>query len=198
MTPCGGIPEPPIPINMSGCPPHNPQLQPGTCPPPPFVSPLEGEEALFNDAVWNEAQFNGSVVPRVPPVTPSFEAPASPLMEMVAELVGTVPRMSALHARQIINRVWRRIRDSRQWSFQFVGQAQLYVPDAVCAGCVNVSFGCPFVTVNPVAAAALNCVAMSIPPLASPILGVGRQIRIGSVNGLSTPTGPRDGMKSIP
>jgi hypothetical protein len=111
--------------------------------------------------------------------------------DMVAELVGTVPRMSALHAQQVLQRSWRRVRDERQlWSFHFVADAQLYCPYAIYAGAVSPTFNSKIVRVDREAAAAFNAVAMANPPLAHPVLGIGRQIRIGTTNGLSTPTGP--------
>ena len=110
--------------------------------------------------------------------------------DLVAELVGTVPRLSALHAQQIVNRAWSRIRDSRLWSFHFVSNAQLFVPYGFTGGTVAVTFGSNIILADPVAAAKFNAVAMANPPLASPTLGVGRQIRVGTTNGLSTPTGP--------
>ena len=120
--------------------------------------------------------------------------------DMVAELVGTVPHMSALHASQVLNRAWSRIRDSRLWSFHFVSDAQLYVPNAVPSpffpppntnmGSVSPTFGSNEIKVDAVAAAQLDPLAMATPPLASPVVGVGRQLRVGSTNGLSTPTGP--------
>lgn len=109
---------------------------------------------------------------------------------MTAELVGTVPRLSALHAQQLINRSWSRVRDSRLWSFHFVADAQLFVPYAISAGSVSVTFNSKSVTADSTAADAFNAIALSNPPLANPILGVGRQIRIGSINGISAPTGP--------
>lgn len=117
---------------------------------------------------------------------------------MTAELVGTVPRMSALHAQQVIQRAWNRVRDSRLWSFHFVSDAQLFCPDAIptpysppnFAGTVRVTFNSKEVIPDSVAAAAFDAAAMANPPLASPVLGIGRQLRIGTTNGLSTPTGP--------
>jgi hypothetical protein len=119
--------------------------------------------------------------------------------DMTAELVGTIPRMSALHAQQVVNRAWSRVRDSRLWSFHFVSDAQLFVPNAVPTpgfqptmnlGSIAVEFGSKEVIPDSLAAAMFNSLAMANPPLASPILGVGRQLRVGTTNGLSTPTGP--------
>lgn len=109
---------------------------------------------------------------------------------MTAELEGTIPRMSALHAMQLIQRAWTRVRDGRKWSFHFVADAQLFVPDAVVGGSVNVTFGSNTILPNAAATAIFNNLAMANPPLSSPTLGVGRQIRIGSTNALSTPNGP--------
>ena len=110
--------------------------------------------------------------------------------DYVAELVGTVPRMSALHAGQVVNRAWRHVRDGRLWSFHFVTGAQLFCPNAIVGGSVSATFGSNQVIADPFAAAAFNAVALANPPLASPVLGVGRQLRVGSINGVSAPTGP--------
>lgn len=117
---------------------------------------------------------------------------------MTAELVGTVPRMSALHAQQVIQRAWSRVRDSRLWSWHFVSDAPLYVPNAIptraqnniSVGGIAVEFGSREVIPDAIAAAVFDSLALANPPLASPILGVGRQLRVGTTNGLSTPTGP--------
>lgn len=118
--------------------------------------------------------------------------------DMTAELAGTIPRMSVLHAQQVVQRAWSRVRDSRLWSFHFVSDAPLYVPSAVPnpqqplinGGSVAVEFGSKVVVPDTIAAAAFDRIALANPPLASPILGVGRQLRVGTTNGLSTPTGP--------
>jgi hypothetical protein len=118
--------------------------------------------------------------------------------DMTAELVGTIPRMSALHAQQVVQRAWSRVRDSRLWSWHFVSDAQLFVPNAMPnprdnlsnVGSVAVEFNSKIVIPDAVAAALFNSLAFANPPLASPILGIGRQLRVGTTNGLSTPTGP--------
>ena len=111
-------------------------------------------------------------------------------VDLVAELVGTVPRLSALHAQQLINRSWARVRDSRLWSFHFVADAQLFVPTAVSAGSVSATFNNTIVVADTAAAGALNANALANPPLASSVLGQGRQIRVGSTSNISSPTGP--------
>ena len=110
--------------------------------------------------------------------------------DYVAELVGTVPRLSALHASQVLQRAWSRVRDGRLWSFHFVTNAQLFCPDGIVGGSVSATFGSNQVIADATAAAAFNAVAQANPPLASPILGVGRQLRVGSLNRISAPTGP--------
>jgi len=109
--------------------------------------------------------------------------------DMTAELVGTIPRISALHAQQVIQRAWDRIRDGRRWSFHFIADAQLFVPDGITGGSVSAKFGSHEVIADATAAKAFNAAGCN-PPLASEILGIGRQLRVGSINGLSTPTGP--------
>ena len=110
--------------------------------------------------------------------------------DYVAELVGTVPRLSALHASQVLQRAWSRVRAGRLWSFHFVTNAQLFCPDGIVGGSVSATFGSNKVIADATAAAAFNAVAQANPPLASPILGVGRQLRVGSLNRISAPTGP--------
>jgi hypothetical protein len=111
-------------------------------------------------------------------------------VDLTAELMGTIPRISALHAQQLVNKAWGRIRDSRQWSFEFVADAQLFVPYAVSGGSMQATFGSKVVVADPTAADKLNAIAFANPPLAHPILGIGRELRVGSTNRISSPTGP--------
>jgi hypothetical protein len=111
--------------------------------------------------------------------------------DYVNELVGSIPGLPSLHAEQLVNRAWGRILDFRiPWSFNVVADAQLWVPAAIVAGSVTVVNGSSQIVVDATAATALNAVAFANPPLASPSLGIGREIRIGTVSGISTPTGP--------
>jgi hypothetical protein len=91
---------------------------------------------------------------------------------------------------QLVNRAWGRIRDFRLWSFNVIADAQLFVPSVVSAGTVSPTFNSNLVTVDVTAAAAINAIALANPPLANSTLGVGRQIRLGSITGISSPTGP--------
>lgn len=110
---------------------------------------------------------------------------------LYSELTGVIPQLDSLYARRLINRAWARVRDFRLWSFQVVADAQLFVPFAISAGNVSVTFNSTTVTASSGAAAAFNAVAFGPPPLASPILGVGRQLRVGASSpGLAEPTGP--------
>jgi hypothetical protein len=158
------------------------------CPPP---APVAGSPQT---AIWDEVQFNQGQFDETPPlIVSACDPPTLPgptFTDLVSELVGTVPRLSALHAQQLINRAWARIRDSRLWSFHFISDAQLFVPDAITTGTVSPVFNSTTVWVDAAAAGALNAVATGNPPLACPTLGIGRQIRIGSTNALSSPTGP--------
>lgn len=110
-------------------------------------------------------------------------------LDLIAELVGTCPKLSPLHAGQLVNRAWSKVRDFRLWSFNVVADAQIFVPAVITAGSLTTTFGSTSVVADATAAAALNAVALSIPPLAGGI-GVGRQIRLTQTSGLSSPTGP--------
>src|SRR5208282_5049664 len=111
--------------------------------------------------------------------------------DYVNELVGSVPGLPSLYAETLVNRAWGRILDFRvPWSFNIVADAQLWVPAVITAGSVTVTQGSTTVVADANATAAFNAVALAIPPLASPVLGVGRQLRVGTVNGVTTPTGP--------
>jgi hypothetical protein len=99
------------------------------------------------------------------------------------ELMGTFPRLPYLHALQLINRAWTRVRDLRLWSWQLVVDAQLYAPAIITAGTVTVTQFSTSITVNSAAATALNA-GGSFPPVASATLGIGRQIRVGLATGL--------------
>lgn len=104
---------------------------------------------------------------------------------MIGELMGTFPRLPYLHAVQLINRAWTKVRDSRLWSWQFVSNASLFVPAAIQEGSVTTVSGSEILTVDANAAAAINAAGLN-PPLASSVVGLGRQIRIG--NGTSWAT----------
>src|SRR5262245_54771207 len=149
------------------------------------------DPSRWGGILWNNALWAGRGVPDIGPGPGCESLPSGPTFaDMVAELVGTVPRLSALHAQQLLNRSWSRVRDSRLWSFHFVADAQLFVPDAISAGSVSATFGSPTIVADATAADAFNQIVQSNPPLACPILGVGRQIRVGSTNNISSPTGP--------
>jgi hypothetical protein len=109
--------------------------------------------------------------------------------DLVSELVGTVPKLSALHAGQLVNRAWSKVRDFRTWSFNIVADAQIFVPAIISTGTVSTTFGSQSIVVDATAGAALNAVVTANPPLAGTI-GIGRQIRLGQASGLASPTGP--------
>ena len=111
--------------------------------------------------------------------------------QLYKELTGEIPSLPDPMAQRIINRAWKRVNDYRLWSWQVVSNAQLFVPALVTAGSATVDFNSTGVLMDAVAAAALDALAFDNPPLASPVIGVGYQIRIGtSATGLSAPTGP--------
>ena len=117
--------------------------------------------------------------------------PLLTFQQLYQELTGEVSSLPAPMAGRLINRAWKRINDYRMWSWQIVSNAQLFVPAVVSVGSCSVTFNSTAVAMDANATAALNAIAFGNPPLASPVLGVGYQIRLGtSMNGLAAPVGP--------
>ena len=112
--------------------------------------------------------------------------------DSIRELLGTVPKLPATHAGQILNRAWGRFRDCRLWSFNVIADAQWWVPKAITTGSVNCTYQSPTVTVTSSATiAAFNALAGVTPPIGNAgVLGTGRQIKIGSTSSLTSGTGP--------
>lgn len=117
--------------------------------------------------------------------------PLLTFQQLYKELTGEISPLPDPMAARIINRAWKRINDFRMWSWQIISNAQLFVPAAISTGTCTVTFNSTAVTMDATATAALNAVTFGNPPLASPILGVGYQIRLGtSASGLAAPVGP--------
>lgn len=121
-------------------------------------------------------------------------SPPYPLLtfqQLYKELTGEISPLPDPLAARFINRAWKRTNDFRMWSWQVVSNAQLFVPAVVSLGSCSVTFNSTKVVMNAAATAALNAITFGNPPLASPILGVGYQIRLGtSMTGLNVPIGP--------
>jgi hypothetical protein len=99
----------------------------------------------------------------------------------VSELVGTIPKLPYPLAQKLVNRAWKDIRDARLWSF-LVQTGDIETAAIITTGSVSVTQGSPVIQLDADSSTALQAVAIlppPLPPLASPDLGVGRQIRIG-------------------
>lgn len=103
------------------------------------------------------------------------------LSDYAGELESAIPRLSYPQAIKIVSRAWRNIIDMRLWSWNFVEQAQFFVPAMISAGSITTTFNSTTIQADATAKAALNAVVLGNPQLASPVLGVGYQIRIASV-----------------
>lgn len=113
--------------------------------------------------------------------------PLLSFQQLYKELTGEITSLPDVMAGRLINRAWKRINDYRMWSWQIVSNAQLFVPAVISVGSCTVTFNSTKIVMDAAATAALNTVVFGNPPLASPILGVGYQIRLGSTQpGLST------------
>ena len=106
--------------------------------------------------------------------------PLLTFQQLYKELTGEISSLNDLIAQRIINRAWKRINDYRMWSWMVVSNAQLFVPAVVTVGTATTTQFSTVITMNAAATAALNAIAFGTPPLASPILGVGYQIRVGN------------------
>src|SRR5690349_17903954 len=96
------------------------------------------------------------------------------------ELEGTYPKMPGTLARILVNRAWSDIRDAGPWSF-LQGFGVLTVPPIITAGSVTVTKFSANIVADATAAAALDAVVSSTPPLANGSnLGAGRQIKVGA------------------
>src|SRR5271169_6135804 len=101
-----------------------------------------------------------------------------PFQNYCSELVGTIPRLPYPLAQTLVNRAWKNIRDMRLWSW-LVSLDDIEAPTIITNGTVTVTQNSNQVLMDATAKSALLAVALSNPPLASPTLGQGRQIRIG-------------------
>lgn len=122
---------------------------------------------------------------------PTNPYPLSTFQQLYKELTGEISSLPDPQAQRIINRAWKRINDFRLWSWQIISNAQLFVPAVISAGTATVTFNSTAIVMDAAATAALNAVVFGNPPLASPVLGVGYQIRLGSSpNVLGSAVGP--------
>lgn len=95
------------------------------------------------------------------------------LARMQAELSGVIPNLSEVYARTCIQRAWRDVCQSRNWSFkQQVGY--LSTPLLIATGAVAVTQFSQYVVADATAIAALTPAVNAHPPL------VGRQFRVGT------------------
>src|ERR1700677_2813135 len=106
--------------------------------------------------------------------------PLLTFQQLYKELTGEIPSLPDPMAARCINRAWKRINDWRMWSWQVISNAQIFVPAVISVGNCSVTFNSTNVVMDAAATAALNAVAFGQPPLASPILGIGYQIRLGT------------------
>lgn len=111
---------------------------------------------------------------------------SSKFIDYCSELVGTIPRLPFPLAQKLVNRAWLDIRQLRLWSF-LVSSADNLSALNVSTGTVTVVQGVNQVTLDATAAAALSPLVFANPPLAAPTVGIGRQIRIGSIPGSAGP-----------
>ena len=78
-----------------------------------------------------------------------------PFANYWSEIVGSVPRIDALNAQNIVNRAWAAIQDERTWSF-LIGEGVLLAPQIITSGTVTVTQFNNTVSLDSTANPALN------------------------------------------
>lgn len=96
-------------------------------------------------------------------------------IDMQAELRGVVPKLPISYAPTLINRAWKRIRESHLWSFNII-EWTWSTPAVVTTGTVTTTLGSASVTFSAAAVAALNAAVLACPT--SPVTS--RQLRIAT------------------
>jgi hypothetical protein len=84
------------------------------------------------------------------------------LLELASELSGSIPSLSGLLARNLVNKALQDVRDEKLWSWM-VDETQLICPAAVSTGTVAVVFGSNSVTFDAAAGAILS--GLANPPI---------------------------------
>lgn len=102
-------------------------------------------------------------------------------VDMYSELRGSVAKLPIVHAKTLINRAWRDIRESFLWSFNLF-ESSWASPALVTAGTVTVTQGSPTITFDATAIAALLA-SQTASPL-SPITVRQFRISIGGIYSL--------------
>lgn len=95
--------------------------------------------------------------------------------DMQVELKGIVPKMPISYVSTLINRAWKRVRESHLWSFNILEHAWAS-PLVVNSGTVTVTQGSAAVTFDATAIAALNASQLATPTS----LIAQRQLRVGT------------------
>jgi hypothetical protein len=107
-------------------------------------------------------------------------------LDLVAELVGTLPGLSPLLAQKYVNRAYEEIRDSRLWSFLIV-EAAVVCPAVVTTGTAAVVQYTDTVTLDAAASAALLAQASptAVPGLTNMAIRFGTVPAVGQVYSIS-------------
>lgn len=108
---------------------------------------------------------------------------ATTFTDLVFELTGIYPGLSAFLAKRFINDAWRDILNVRTWSF-LSGDGGFNAPVGIGAGTCSITIGSPTVTFDTTATTALNAV-----PLPAPTGLLARQFRLGTSGGVYNITG---------
>src|ERR1700751_395425 len=75
--------------------------------------------------------------------------------DMITEVKGSVPKLSVLLAKKLINRSWKEVRDKNLWSF-LLEEGSWMSPSQINTGTVSVTRGSNSITFNAAAITAIN------------------------------------------
>ncbi len=94
------------------------------------------------------------------------------------QIESDTPGLPGTKAQQLTQQAWEDLRNAKYWSW-LRGSGVVQIPVIISAGSVTVVLGSDQVVADAAAATAWNAIGLSNPPLAG-VVGVGRQIRVGS------------------
>lgn len=107
--------------------------------------------------------------------------------EAVSELNSYVPELGPGQSRNLVNRAWRDIRDSRRWTF-LKAETAIYAPALINTGSITCTQGSPSIVGDAAAAAAWIVATSSILSARQFRLGLGPVYNISSFDGVNTLT----------
>lgn len=102
------------------------------------------------------------------------------LQDMMAELRGSVPKLPFAYTKTLVNRAWRRVRESHLWSFNIIEWAWISPPPVTIGACTFTQ-GFAAIQFDATAISAINASVIANPYAPVTV----QQIRAGNIAGIS-------------